>query len=78
VVGKTDDFIERAFFLATTPKIRCPCVKCQNTRCAKKVKLTKHHMKNGFATNYETWMFQGEKYTAVAAEESANERMMLM
>jgi hypothetical protein len=35
-------------------------------------------MKNGFATNYETWMFQGEKYIAVAAEESANERMMLM
>jgi hypothetical protein len=25
---KTNDFIERPFSLATTPKIRCPCMKC--------------------------------------------------
>jgi hypothetical protein len=25
--GKNSDFIEHAFFLATTKKIRCPCVK---------------------------------------------------
>jgi hypothetical protein len=71
---KTDDFIKRALSLATTPKIRCPCVKCQNARCADKVILMKHIIKNGFATDYETWMFHGEKYTAIAAEGSINER----
>jgi hypothetical protein len=29
---------------------------------------------NGFAPNYETWVFHSEKYTAVAAEESKNDR----
>jgi hypothetical protein len=72
---RTGDFIERAFSLATTPKIRCPCVKCQNARCADKVILMKHLIKNGFATDYETWVFHAEKYIAVAVEESANDRM---
>jgi hypothetical protein len=75
---KTNDFIERAFSLATTPKISCPCVKCRNTRCADKVKLMKHHIKNGFATNYETWVFHGAKYIVIAAEESVNDRTVLM
>jgi hypothetical protein len=70
---RTDDFIEHAFSLATTPKIRCPCVKCQNARCADKVILTKHLIKNGFATDYETWVFHSEKYTTAVAEESAND-----
>jgi hypothetical protein len=74
VGGDTDDFIKRAFSLATTPKIRCPCVKCQNTRCADKVILMKHLIKNGFATDYEIWVFHDEKYTAVTIEESANDR----
>jgi hypothetical protein len=71
---KTDDFIERAFSLATTPKIKCPYVKCENARCADKVILMKHLIMNGFATNYETWVFHGEKYTTVTAEESVNDR----
>jgi hypothetical protein len=70
---KIDDFIERAFSLATTPKIRCPCVKCQNTRCFDEVILMKHLVKNGFTADYEMWVFHGEKYTAVAAEESVND-----
>jgi hypothetical protein len=71
---KTNDFIERAFSLATTPKIRCPCMKCQNTRCADKVILMKHLIKNGFTIDYETWVFHGEKYTTVAIEKSTNDR----
>jgi hypothetical protein len=71
---KTDDFIERAFSLVTTPKIRCPCMKCQKVRCVDKVILTKHLFKNGFATDYETWVFNGEKYTTVVAEEFVNDR----
>jgi hypothetical protein len=71
---KTSDFIERAFSLATTEKIRCPCVKCQNVRCFDKVILTKHLVQNGFTADYEIWVFHGEKYTAVTAEGSVNDR----
>jgi hypothetical protein len=69
---KTSDFIKCAFSLATTEKIRCACVKCQNVRCFDKVILTKQLVQNGFTVDYETWVFHGEKYTIVAAEESAN------
>jgi hypothetical protein len=72
---KTNDYIEHAFSLATTPNIRCPCVKCQNARCADKVILTKHIIKNGFTIDYETWVFHGEKCIVVVAEESANDWM---
>jgi hypothetical protein len=71
---KTNDFIEHAFSLATTTKIRCPCMKCQNARCADKVILMKHLIKNGFGIDYETWVFHGEKYTIVAVEESVNDQ----
>jgi hypothetical protein len=73
-MGKTDDFIEREFSLATTRKIRCPCMKCQNARCFDKVILTKHLVKNGFTADYEMLVFHDEKYTAVAAKECANDR----
>jgi hypothetical protein len=71
---KTSDFIECAFSLVTTEKIRCPCMHCQNARCFDKVILTKHLVHNGFTADYETWVFHGKKYTAVAAEESMNDR----
>jgi hypothetical protein len=70
----TNDFIESAFSLATTEKIRCPCVKYQNARCFDKVILMKPLIQNGFTADYETWVFHGEKYTAVVAEESMNDR----
>jgi hypothetical protein len=70
---KTSNFIECAFSLVITEKIRCLCVKCQNARCFDKVILTKHLVQNGFTTDYETWVFHGQKYTAIAAEESAND-----
>jgi hypothetical protein len=67
---KTSDFIERGI----KPKIRCPCMKCQNARCFDKVILTsKHLVKYGFTADYETWVFYGKKYTVVAAEESMND-----
>jgi hypothetical protein len=52
----------------------CPRVKCQNIRCFDKVILTKHLVKNGFTVDYETSVFHGEKYAAVAPEESANDQ----
>jgi hypothetical protein len=33
----------------------------------------KHLVKNSFTIVYETWVFHGEKYTAVATEESVND-----
>jgi hypothetical protein len=36
--------------------------------------LTKHLVKNDFTADYETWVFHGEKYTAIAVEESTNDR----
>jgi hypothetical protein len=71
---KTSDFIERAFSLVTIEKIMSPCVKCQNVKCFDKVILTKHLVRNGFTANYETCVFHSEKYTAVATEESVNDR----
>jgi hypothetical protein len=44
-------------------------------RCFDKVILTKHIVQNGFAADYETWVFHGEKYTTVATEESGNDRV---
>jgi hypothetical protein len=72
---KTSDFILCAFSLATTEKIRCPCVKCQNARCFDKVILMKHLVKIGFTTDYETWVFHNEKYTVVAVDESVNDQV---
>jgi hypothetical protein len=49
-------------------------VKCQNTRCFDKVILIKHLVQNGFTSDYETWVFHSEKYTAVAVEGPGNDR----
>jgi hypothetical protein len=70
---KTDDFIKHAFSLVTTPKIMCPCVKCQNMRFFDKVILMKHLVTDDFAADYETWVFHSEKYTVVAVEETVND-----
>jgi hypothetical protein len=72
---ETNDFIESAFSLMTTEKIKCPCVKCQDARCFDKVILTKHLVQNDFTSDYEMWVFHNEKYTAVAIEESRNDRV---
>jgi hypothetical protein len=74
---KTSDFIEHVFSLATTKKIRCPCVKYQNARCFDKVILTKDLVQNGFTTDYEMWVFHGEKCIVVAAEESATGQVLI-
>jgi hypothetical protein len=70
---KTNDFIGRAFSLATSEEIRCPCMKCQNVRCFDKVILTEKLVQNGFTSDYEMWVFHSEKYTAVAVEGSRND-----
>jgi hypothetical protein len=49
-------------------------VKCHNTKCTDKVILMKHLINNGFTTDYEMWVFHGEKYTVVVVKESVNDR----
>jgi hypothetical protein len=44
------------------------------TEEADKVILMNHLIKIGFVIDYKMWVFHGEKYTIVAAEESANDR----
>jgi hydroxymethylglutaryl-CoA reductase len=44
------------------------------TEEADKVILMNHLIKNGFVIDYKMWVFHGEKYTIVAAEESTNDR----
>jgi hypothetical protein len=60
--------------LTTTEKNGYPCVKCQNTRCFDNVILTKHLVRNGFASDYEMWVFDDEKYTIVTVEGSENDQ----
>jgi hypothetical protein len=47
---KTKNFIERAFSLSSTDKIRCPYVKCQNVRCFEELTLRWFHVR--FISNY--------------------------
>jgi hypothetical protein len=69
----TNNFMPK-LSLSTTEKIRYPCVKYQNERCFDKVILTKHQVRNGFTTYYKMWVFHGEKYTKVTAEEFVNDQ----
>jgi hypothetical protein len=71
---ETNDFIESAFSLVTTEKIKCPCVKCQDARCFDNVILTKHLVQNDFTSDCEMWVFHNEKYTTATVEESGNDR----
>jgi hypothetical protein len=49
-------------------------MKCQNASCFDKVILIKHLVQNGFTSDYEMWVFHGEKYTAIATEGARNDR----
>jgi hypothetical protein len=71
-IAKTNDFIEREFSLSPINKIRCPCTKCQNYKLVDKMTVATHLYKFGFVPYYETWVFHGEKYTTVEAEEGEN------
>ena len=65
---KTTAFLEHAF--SRTKLVRCPCSRCQNTRCLDdKKQMAKELCKNGFVPGYEVWIFHGEKATQAIEEE---------
>jgi hypothetical protein len=67
-MDKTTTFLDCAFSLSKI--VRCPCSKCQNTRCLKhKIAIAIHLCKNGFLPSYEVWKFYGESGTIVITED---------
>jgi hypothetical protein len=61
-------FLDHAFLLSKI--LRCPCSRCQNTRCLEdKTTVVIHLCMNGFIPGYEVWKFHGESSTRVIAED---------
>jgi hypothetical protein len=70
-MNKTQEFINRAFSLANSRGVKCPCSKCRNIICEDKMTLTLHLCKVGFMLGYEVWMHHSEsvRQTASVVEE---------
>jgi hypothetical protein len=67
-MDKATTFLDYDFSLLKI--MRCPCRRCQNTRCLEdKTTITIHLCKNGFVSGYEVWKFDGESGTRVIAED---------
>jgi hypothetical protein len=67
-MDKTTAFLDHAFSLSKI--VRCPCGRCQNTRCLEdKTTIAIHLCKNGFVPRYEVWKFHGESNSRVIAED---------
>jgi hypothetical protein len=50
--------------------VRCPCSRCQNSKCLEgKSTIAIHLCKNGFVPGYEVWTFHGKSGTRVIAED---------
>jgi ferredoxin-like protein FixX len=67
-MDKATTFLDRAF--SRTQIVRCPCRRCQNSKCLKdKRTIAIHLCKNGFVLGYEVWTFHSESSTGVVAED---------
>jgi hypothetical protein len=65
---KTMVFLNRAF--SRTKMVRCPCSRCQNTRCLKVKKTVVIDLcKYDFVIGYEMWIFHYKKVTQIIEEE---------
>jgi hypothetical protein len=70
-MDKAITFLNRAFSLSKI--VRCPCSRCQNTRCLEdKTTIVIHFCKNGCMPCYEVWKFHIESGTRVIAEDEHN------
>jgi hypothetical protein len=72
----TDEWMEKATIFWTvlsrtwTEIVRCPCIKCQNSKCLEdKRTIVLHLCMNGFVPCYEVWTFYDESGTRVVAED---------
>jgi hypothetical protein len=67
-MDKATIFLDRAF--SRTQIVRCPCSRCQNSKCLEdKSTIVIHLCKNDFVPGYEVWTFHGESGTRVIAED---------
>lgn len=67
-IAKTKDFINRVISFSTIAKLWYLCNKCQNAKLFGKLTLSNTYFKMGLC-QIMTWVFHGEKYTRVIAEE---------
>jgi hypothetical protein len=68
VDGQDHNFLARAFSLSKI--VRCPCSRCQNTRCLEnKTTIAIHLCMNGFVPGYEVWKFHDKSGTRVIVED---------
>jgi len=72
-VAKTTAFLNHAFSLSKTGKIRCPCRKHENFKFLDKTSVTKDLCRLGFMPGYEVWEHHGEASTMVAPEEDEDD-----
>jgi hypothetical protein len=61
-IGKTDDFVERAYGEAAkgASLVPCSCSKCANRKRKPKKAMVEYIWKNGFTSGYTQWIFHGE------------------
>jgi hypothetical protein len=70
-MNKTQEFIDRTFFLSNNHGVKCPYSRCRNTICEDKMTLTLHLCMVGFMPGYKMWMHHGDlvRQTASVAKE---------
>jgi hypothetical protein len=75
-MSKTQEFINRAFFLPNNRDVKCPCSRCRNIVCEDKRTLTMHLCKVGFMPGYEVWTHHNKSVhqTASVTEEEDDRR----
>jgi hypothetical protein len=67
-MDKATIFLDHAF--SQTQIMRCPCSRCQNSKCLEdKRTIVIHLCKNGFVLDYEVCTFHGKSGTRVIAED---------
>jgi hypothetical protein len=65
-MDKATTFLDCAF--SGTQIVRCPCSRCQNSKCSKdKSTIAIQLCNNGFVPDYEVWTFHCESGTRVIA-----------
>jgi hypothetical protein len=81
-MNKTQEFIDRGFFVPPDQGVKCPCSRCRNVLREDKRTLTLHHCKFGFMLGYEVWTHHGktvrQRTASVAKDEddrSGDDRM---
>jgi hypothetical protein len=53
-------FVDHAFSISTCKVVKCPCSRCRNFYCQKKLDMAQHLYRDGFMPNYEVWSKHGE------------------